>query len=121
MNAQYNLCYTMPNADMKADPIAEIRRIADFLAIEISDEALAQVVQETSLGAMPQRAIAAEAESDRPRIWHDGAKTFFNKGSKGRWQGALTEGELAMYEQAKARLLTPDCARWLALGRAGLA
>lgn len=34
--------------------------------------------------------------------------------------GSQTEAELAMYEQTKARVLTPDCARWLELGRVAL-
>lgn len=108
-------------ADMLADPVAEIRRMADFLAIDVSDEVLAQVVETTSLKAMRQRASAAEAEGDRPRRFRDGAKTFFHKGTNGRWWEVLTEAERAMYEQTKIRVLTPDCARWLELGRAGLA
>lgn len=46
-------------------PPGEIRRMADFLEIEISDETLARVVNDTSFGAMRQRAIAAEVESGR--------------------------------------------------------
>jgi len=108
-------------ADMKADPAGEIRRLADFLAIDVSAEVLTQVVETTSLKAMRQRAITAEAERDRPHTWRDGARTFFHKGTNGRWREVLTEAELAMYEQTRDRVLTPDCARWLALGRAGLA
>jgi aryl sulfotransferase len=108
-------------ADLKADPLGEIRCIADFLNIEISAEALAKVVDQTSFGAMRQRAIAAQADSDEPPIFRDGARTFFHKGTNGRWREVLTEAELAMYEQTRARVLTPDCARWLELGRAGVA
>ncbi len=105
-------------ADMIADPQREIRCIADFLEIEISNEGLAQVVQDTSLEAMRQRAFAAE--TGEPQSFRDGAKTFFYQGTNGRWQNVLTEAELAMYEQTKANVLTLDCARWLELGRAGL-
>lgn len=112
-------------ADLKADPLGEIRCIADFLEIEISDEALAKVADQTSFGNMRQRAIAAETASEgqlpRSRMFRDGVRRFFHKGTNGRWQGVLTEAELAMYEQVKARLLTPDCARWVELGRAALA
>ena len=70
---------------------------------------------------MRQRAIAADAVSDGPSGFRDGAKTFFHKGTNGRWRDVLDEAELAMYEQTKAKTLTPDCARWVELGRAGLA
>jgi aryl sulfotransferase len=108
-------------ADLKADPLGEIRRIADFLKIEIADEALANVADHTSFGAMRQRAIAADAVSDQPSPFREGAGTFFHKGTNGRWRDVLTAAELAMYEQTKARVLTLDCARWLELGRAALA
>lgn len=108
-------------ADLKANPPGQIRRIADFLTIEISDEALTNVADQTSFGAMRERAIAADAASDKSSIFRNGARTFFHKGTNGRWRDVLTEAELAMYEQTKANVLTPDCARWLELGRAALA
>jgi aryl sulfotransferase len=108
-------------ADLKADPLGEIHRIADFLDIELSDEALANVVDRTSFAAMRERGIAADAASDGSSPFRDGARTFFHKGTNGRWRDVLTEAELAMYEQTKANVLTPDCARWVELGRAGLA
>ena len=103
-------------ADMLADPVGEIGHMANFLGIDVSDEVLAQVVETTSLAAMRQRAI----DVDKMGAWRDGANTFFNQGTNGRWRDVLTEAELAMYEQTKTRVLTPDCARWLESGRAAL-
>lgn len=88
-------------ADLKADPLGEIRRIGDFLDIEISDEALAKVAGYTSFGAMRQRAIAAQAASDEPPIFREGAKTFFHKGTNGRWRDVLSEAELACMNRPK--------------------
>lgn len=107
-------------ADLKADPLGEIRRIAAFLGIAITDEALAHVVDRTSFAAMRLRAIAADAASDAPSPFREGAKTFFHQGTNGRWRDVLTDDELAMYEQTKANVLTSDCVRWVELGRAGL-
>ena len=45
-----------------------------------------------------------------------GAQTFVNKGTNERWKDVLTPDELAMYDRAVARALTPDCARWLETG-----
>lgn len=49
--------------------------------------------------------------------WRQGLATFIFKGTNGRWKDVLTENELAMYERAKARVLTSDCAAWLEQGR----
>jgi aryl sulfotransferase len=107
-------------AEMLAGPAAEIRRIAAFLEITIDDQALDGMVAQTSLPAMRQRALAAEQTRDRPESFHGGARTFFNKGVNGRWRAVLNEGELAMYEQTRDRVLSPDCARWLEEGNRAL-
>ena len=100
-------------ADMLADPKGEIKRIADFLDIEVSDEALTAIVQHTSLSAMRQR-----SQEDGPHpVWKEGANTFFFKGTNGRWREVLSDDELAMYETTKSQVLTPECARWLEQGR----
>lgn len=107
-------------ADMLADPIGAIRSIAAFLAIDAPEHVLAQVAETTSLPAMRERASAAEAAAGAPLRFRDGANTFFHKGTNGRWRDVLSAAELAMYEQARARVLTPECARWLEQGRAAL-
>jgi aryl sulfotransferase len=103
-------------ADMLAHPKGEIERMASFLDIEISDETLPAIVQDTSLSAMRQRDIEAGAHT----IFKDGANTFFFKGTNGRWKNVLSEEELAMYETTKSRVLTSDCACWLEQGRVAL-
>ncbi len=103
-------------ADMLADPQGEIKRMASFLGIEVSDEALAATIQKTSLSAMRQR---TQEGGDIP-IFKEGAKTFFFKGKNGRWRDVLSENELAMYETTKSQVLTPECARWLEQGRVAL-
>ena len=49
-------------------------------------------------------------------IWKDGAGTFFNKGTNGRWRDVLSIDDLALYTMAVERTLTPDCARWMEAG-----
>ena len=68
---------------------------------------------------MKQSAIESEdGESLRPRFFEGGVKTFFHKGTNGRWRDVLTDQDLELYEDAKARVLEPDCARWLEAGGA---
>ena len=107
-------------ADLLADPAGEVRRMASFLEIEIDDPAIDQVVAHASLPVMRERAMLAEKERTTPLSFREGARTFFHQGTNGRWQGISRADELAMYEQTKASVLSPDCARWLELGRQAL-
>lgn len=101
-------------ADLLANPIEEIERIAEFLDIDVSGEAISTIVLYTSLSTMRQRRLEAEAHP----IFQGGANTFFFKGTNGRWRDVLSDDELAMYEAAKSQVLSLECARWLEQGRA---
>jgi aryl sulfotransferase len=67
---------------------------------------------------MRQAAIQAGVWSNK--VVEGGARTFFWKGTNGRWRGILSEAELALYDETAAKVLTPDCARWLEGGRSAL-
>jgi hypothetical protein len=41
------------------------------------------------------------------------------KGTNGRWRDVFEPEDLALYEEAKARLLTPESAEWLEEGWLG--
>ena len=43
-------------------------------------------------------------------------KSFFFKGTNGRWVDVLTPEDLELYEQARQRVLSADCAEWLEKG-----
>jgi aryl sulfotransferase len=101
-------------ADLLANPLGEIKRIAEFLGIDVSDEAISAIVQYTSLSAMRQR----ELEAGSHPIFKGGANTFFFKGTNGRWRDILSDDELAMYETTKSQVLSLECACWLEQGRA---
>ncbi|HRY16080.1 MAG TPA: sulfotransferase domain-containing protein [Candidatus Competibacteraceae bacterium] len=102
-------------ADLLANPTSEIKRIADFLGIGVSDKAISAIVRYTNLSAMRQRSL--EAGGAHP-ILKGGANTFFFKGMNGRWRDILSDDELAMYEATKSQVLSLACARWLEQGRA---
>jgi aryl sulfotransferase len=101
-------------ADTLADPAGQILRIAGFLDIVPTDEQVERIVQQTSIAAMRTR-----AEEKDPRIaktWVDGARSFYYKGTNGRWKDVLTDEELAMYEDKASKVLTPECRAWLEHG-----
>jgi aryl sulfotransferase len=49
-------------------------------------------------------------------LFEGGGDAFIYKGTNGRWKDVLDEDDLALYEQAMAKTLPPDCARWLEQG-----
>jgi aryl sulfotransferase len=109
-------------ADLLADLPGEIARVAAHLGIEITEARRDAVARAVTFDALRRDVSdAAPMPEERARsIWNNGLDTFFFKGTNGRWRGVLTPGELAMYERAKARCLTPGCAAYLEGGRAAL-
>jgi aryl sulfotransferase len=109
--------------DLLSDPAAEVQRVARHLAITLSDRAVDEIVKATTFAALRENGamtgpMPAEGAN---QVWPEGMKTFFFKGTNGRWRSILTSEELAMYEAAKLRVLTPDCAAYCEEGRAALA
>lgn len=106
-------------SDLKRDLAGEIRRIADFLTIPLTDETLSPILDAVSLDAMRER--EGRLNPALQGIWKEGAKTFFFKGTNGRWKDVLSADELQLYDETAAKVLTPDCRAWLERGReAGL-
>lgn len=108
--------------DLLADLPAEIRRIADYLAIPITDEDAVTIAGAVSFTSVKRNAamMGPMPPEFARNAWTHGLDTFFFKGTNGRWRKVLTPAELEMYAEAKARVLTPDCALWLEGGRAAL-
>jgi len=101
-------------ADLLADPESAIRKIAAFLNIIIDEKMMPGILDRISFGSMKKNFSNIMPEAND--IWKGGGKTFMNKGTNGRWKDVLSDAELAQYDKAVARTLTPDAARWLENG-----
>jgi aryl sulfotransferase len=101
--------------DLKTDLAGEVRRIADFLAIPLVDDALPPVLEAVSLAAMRER--EGRLDEGMQLSWKEGAKTFFFKGTNGRWRDVLAPEEVALYEEKAEKVLTPECRSWLEQGK----
>ncbi len=99
--------------DLLTDASAEIKRIANYLSIPISDNQLAQTIEATSFNTLRNKAVQASASSDADPVWHGGDATFFFKGTNGRWRNILTPEELVQYDTKANQILSPDCRHWL--------
>lgn len=103
--------------DLKADLPGEVRRIAAFLDVPVDDAEALRVARELQLDRMREKAL--EGEDMLSAFFEGGAKRFFFKGTNGRWRDVLDADDLALYEEAKRRVLEPDCAAWLESGHRG--
>ncbi len=102
--------------DLKADLSGEMKRIADFLNITVSDELWPQLVEAASFEAMKRD--GAKLLAGMERAFQNGHETFLHSGTNNRWHGVLTEADLNSYEKKVNAKLSPRLARWLREGRA---
>ena len=101
------------HARMKADLPGEMRRIAQFLDIEIDESRFPLMLEHCSVAHMKARAAEVEFLG---RMFEGGGRTFVNKGTNGRWRDVLSADEIARCDDLAAQKLTPDCAHWLRTG-----
>jgi aryl sulfotransferase len=100
-------------ANLIANLGGEIRRLAAFLDLEVDDAQLPRLLERCSIGYMRQAADGSAMDA----IFKDGAASFFNKGTNGRWKDVLSPAEIAACDAVAAQRLTPDCAHWLNTGQ----
>ncbi len=102
--------------DLKSDLSGEMRRIADFLAIAVAQDLWPQLVAAAGFEAMRRDGDALL--STAAATFKSGGRGFFFKGTNERWRGVATDEDLALYDAKAEATLAPDCARWVARGRA---
>ena len=95
--------------DMTADLDGEMRRVAQFIGIEIDEARWSEQVERCTFASMKRR--SAEI-GDFDRGFVGGAASFLYKGTNGRWQGELTAEELAAFDRRARELLAPDTFTW---------
>lgn len=107
-------------ADMLADLPGTIRQIAAWIGHRVTEEEVERIAAEVNFTSMKRKAIQADeaAPADEPQFFRGGNATFINRGTNGRWREVLRAEDLALYEAAKARVLTPECSAWLEQGGA---
>ncbi len=100
--------------DLKADMEGGIRRIAEFLDIEIDEERWPDIIEHFTFDYMKKNANSLLEHF--PDMFEGGLTKFVYKGTNGRWRDGLTSEENEKYERIANSHLTPDCAHWHATG-----
>jgi aryl sulfotransferase len=101
-------------ANLKKDLAAEMKRIAEFLDVEIAESHWPVLVEHCSFDYM--KTHAAMSAPLGGQLWDGGAETFINKGINGRWRDLLTAHDVSAYEARARAELGAACAHWLATG-----
>lgn len=104
-------------ADMKKDLDGEMRRIAEFLEIEVSEELWPKLAEAAKFESM--KAKAKELMPTADEIWQGGGNTFLHKGTNGRWNGAVDQADLELYDAKVKEEFSPELAHWIEFGRLG--
>lgn len=102
-------------ADLKASLSGEMRRVADFLDIEIPDDLWPRLVEAAGFDAMKRS--ADDLLPGAGNTWKGGAGTFLHKGTNGRWREIYRSDDLARYDQRIATEFSPALAAWCEHGR----
>lgn len=99
--------------NLKVNMPAEICRIAEFLDIRIDETKWPLILEHCSFDYMRTEAAKLELLSN---VFSDGGRTFFHRGTNGRWKDTLTEEEIAECDLVAAQKLAADCRHWLRTG-----
>ena len=106
-------------ADMKRDLAGTFARLSELLGISHSPDVLEQLVQAATFDNMKQN---ADRFSPLNTDGSPGAVSgFFHSGTSGKWQGKLTDGDVAAYDAMMDANLSPEDRAWLEYGSAGAA
>jgi len=111
---------TLPNVklvhynNLKADMPGQMHAIAEFLDVDVPEDAWPRIVEHCTFDYM--KAHADQMAPLGGAIFDGGGASFINKGTNGRWQGVLTTEEIAAYEAKALEKLGRDAAHWLATG-----
>lgn len=99
---------------LKRDMEGQMRRIAEFLEIEVPAGRWEPVLEYCSFDWMKRHATRSVPLGGA--FWDAGAEVFINKGVNGRWRDVLSAAESAEYEDRAVAELGADCAHWLRTG-----
>ncbi|HIK85342.1 MAG: sulfotransferase domain-containing protein, partial [Myxococcales bacterium] len=113
---QSNLLFVHFN-DLKTDLSAEMRRIADFLDVDVPASLWETVVDRCTFESMREN---DDMLGPLDIMFEGGTKGFIFKGTNGRWRDVLTSDEVARYQKRASGCLPAEAIEWLEHGRSGV-
>ena len=100
--------------NLSADLDGEMRRISNFLHIDVQEKIWPNLVNAAKFESMRRDGKALLPNIDRRFV--GGHEGFINSGQNERWREALGSADIAHYRDRAARELEPELAHWLQTG-----
>lgn len=97
--------------DLLDDPCLQIKRLASYLGVTITSAEIEDISRRTSFNSM--KSLSDSFLDNQGRSFIGGSKTFFHRGTNGRWKSVLTANEQQKYEQKASSILSVECRSWL--------
>lgn len=101
---------------LEQDLPRELRRIADFLGVEVEESRWGELLRKCAYEHVRQ--LGDKVAPLPATLWaHSGSgHLLLDHGGRGQWRQALSDAQLRKYDEIVAQMLTPECARWLETG-----
>jgi aryl sulfotransferase len=100
--------------DLKRDLASEMKRVADFLDIQVPQDLWPRLVEAVHIDTM--RRQGATLMPEVVDMFSRGSDTFFYKGVNGRWREVAAPEDLAIYDAKVKAHFSQACAKWLERG-----
>jgi len=104
-------------ADLSADLPGQIRHYASMIGVETSEELVTGIAKAASFGSMKETVRQKLDGVDDGAFVQ--ASTFFDSATSNKWEGRLTDAELASCHARISDLATPADIAWLENGSRG--
>lgn len=104
-------------ADMTRDLADTFEKIASQLGVSHAPDVMAQLVAAATFGNMKSKAERYAPSGGKGFMKSD--SDFFDSGTSNKWEGILTDDEVAGYDAMMDASLSPDQRRWLEYGSVG--
>jgi len=101
-------------ADMKRDLASHVDKVALHIGVNHPHEVMERLVEAATFGNMKANA-GRFAPVGGVEFWRNDAG-FFDSATSNKWEGILTDDDLAIYDAAVSELLEPDQRNWLEWG-----
>lgn len=100
--------------DLKRDLDGQMRRLANLLDLDVSEEKWPALVNAATFNSMKENADTTAPDADKG-VWVNNGQ-FFNRGENEQWRGVLSEESLALYDDITKQRYSSDLIAWLEQG-----
>ncbi|XP_067680719.1 sulfotransferase 1A1-like [Haliotis asinina] len=91
--------------NLKKDPLKNIRTVADFIGVSVSDELCERIAEACIIDKMRTADKGKEHKLYRPDVWKKGHQGLYRKGEVGDWKNWITVAQNEQFDDVIERRL----------------